>query len=179
MLEIGPGAGVNLRYLTSGKVRWIGVEPNPFMEPYLREEANRLSMPIELHIGTAETLPIADNSVDAAIATLVLCWSSSSTNHFRRLCEVLRPGGRLVFIEHVAPRGSWLRRIQNLPTPIWKRLGYGCNPNRETSVEIERAGFENVTYERIIAPTLILSPQIVGVAKKLPDKGDPFELEGW
>ena len=112
VLEIGPGTGVNLRYLTSGKVRWIGVEPNPFMEPYLREEANRLTMPIELHIGTAETLPIADNSVDAAIATLVLCCVNIQHQSLQEALRVLRPGGRLVFIEHVAPRGSWLRRIQ-------------------------------------------------------------------
>lgn len=134
-------------------------------------------MPIELHIGTAETLPIADNSVDAAIATLVLCCVNIQHQSLQEALRVLRPGGRLVFVEQVAPRGSWLRRIQNLPTPIWKRLGYGCNPNRETWVEIECAGFENVTYG-IIAPTLILSSQIVGVAKKLPDKGDP-PLSSW
>ena len=56
--------------------------------------------------------------------------------------------------------------MQNLLTPLWKRLGDGCHPNRETSVELERAGFENVDCERITAPTFIVSPQIVGIAIK-------------
>jgi cyclopropane fatty-acyl-phospholipid synthase-like methyltransferase len=56
VLEIGPGTGVNLRYLKDGKVRWIGVEANPCMQRYLHREASRLGMPIELRIGTADTL---------------------------------------------------------------------------------------------------------------------------
>jgi len=167
VLEIGPGTGVNLRYLKSNRVRWIGVEPNPFMQPYLREEANRLGMPIDLQIGTADTLPVADNSVDAVISTLVMCCVNSQQRSLQEVLRVLRPGGKLVFIEHVAaPRGSWLRHIQNLLTPVWKRLGDGCRPNRETWVELERAGFESVIYERINAPTILVSPQIVGVAIK-------------
>jgi len=81
--------------------------------------------------------------------------------------RVLKPGGRLLFIEHVAaPQGSWLRRIQNPLTPLWKQLGDGCHPNREAWVEVERAGFETVDYDRITAPTFIVSPQIVGTAIK-------------
>jgi hypothetical protein len=59
-----------------------------------------------------------------------------------------------------------LRRIQNLVTPLWKRLGDGCHPNRETWVELEHAGFEKITCETIKAPTPIVSPQILGVAVK-------------
>ena len=54
--------------------------------------------------------------------------------------------------------------MQDLVTPLWKRLGDGCHPNRETWVELERAGFKKVTYESITAPTPLVSPQIVGVA---------------
>jgi len=73
----------------------------------------------------------------------------------------------LLFIAHVAaPEGSWLRRVQNLLTPLWKQLGDGCHPNHETSVALESAGFDSVDYERVIAPTLIVSPQIVGIATK-------------
>lgn len=167
VLEIGPGTGANLGFLNPEKVRWIGVEPNPFMESYLREEANKRGMPIEFHIGTAEKLPIPDESVDAVISTLVLCSVSSQQQSLREVLRVLKPGGKLVFIEHVAaPQGSWLRRFQNLVTPVWKRLGDGCHPNRETWIELERAGFANVTFERITAPIVLVSPQIAGVAAK-------------
>jgi ubiquinone/menaquinone biosynthesis C-methylase UbiE len=167
VLEIGPGTGVNLRYLIPDRVRWMGVEPNPFMEPYLRQEASSVGMPIEIRIGTADTLPADDNSVEAVIGTLVLCCVPCPQRCLQEVLRVLRPGGRFIFIEHVAaPRGSQLRRIQNLLTPLWKRLGDGCHPNRETWLEIERAGFKKVTYESIAAPVPLVSPQIIGVALK-------------
>lgn len=137
------------------------------MQTYLHEEANRLGMPIEIRMPTGETLPVADESVDAVISTLVLCCVNSQQRALQEVLRVLKPGGRLLFIEHVAaPRGSWLRRMQNLLTPLWKRLGDGCHPNRETCVEVEGAGFETVDYEKITAPTLVVSPQIVGIAIK-------------
>jgi len=166
VLEIGPGTGTNLRYLPDG-LRWIGVETNPFMLSYLNEEANRLRMPIDIRIGTADTLPVPDSSVDVVISTLVLCCVPSQRRCLREVLRVLKPGGKFVFIEHVAaPRGTRLRRIQNLVTPLWKRLGDGCHPNRETRVELEHAGFEKITCETIRAPTPIVSPQIFGAAVK-------------
>jgi len=171
VLEIGPGTGANLRYLNPSKVSWIGVEPNPFMRSYLHEEANRLGMSIEIQMSTGETLPVADASVDTVISTLVLCCVASQQSTLQEVLRVLKPGGKLLFIEHVAaPGGTWLRRIQNLVTPLWKRLGDGCHPNRETSVELERAGFENVDCERITAPSFIVSPQIVGIATKVASR---------
>ena len=83
-----------------------------------------------------------------------------------------------LFIEHVAaPRETRMRRIQNLITPFWKRLGDGCHPNRETWIDIESAGFEKVTFETITAPTPIVSPQIVGVAAKAGRHGYKFSAQ--
>jgi ubiquinone/menaquinone biosynthesis C-methylase UbiE len=167
VLEIGPGTGANLRYLNPDRVHWIGVEPNPFMERYLRREADRLRLPIELHIATAESLPVADASMDAVISTLVLCSVGKQQRSLQEILRVLKPGGTFAFIEHIAaPRGSRLRRIQNFVTPLWKRLGDGCNPNRETWAELEKAGFENLTYETLTASVPVVSPQIIGVARK-------------
>ncbi len=56
LLEIGPGTGVNLRYLVPDRVRWMGVEPNPFMLPYLCQEANRVGIPVETRISTRRQL---------------------------------------------------------------------------------------------------------------------------
>jgi ubiquinone/menaquinone biosynthesis C-methylase UbiE len=164
VIEIGPGTGVNLRYLPNG-VRWIGVDPNPFMQSYLREEAQKVGLPIEYRVGTADALPAADTSMDFVISTLVLCCVPSPKRCMQEILRVLKPGGKFLFIEHVAaPRGTRLRRIQNLITPVWKRLGDGCHPNRETWIDLESVGFGSVTHETITAPTPIVSPQIVGVA---------------
>jgi ubiquinone/menaquinone biosynthesis C-methylase UbiE len=124
-------------------------------------------MTIEVQSSTGDALPVADESVDAVSSTLVLCCVISQRRALQEVLRVLKPGGRLLFIEHVAaPEGSWLRHTQNLLTPLWRRLGDGCHPNRETSAEVESAGFENVDYERITAPAFIVSPHIVGIARK-------------
>jgi SAM-dependent methyltransferase len=167
VLEIGSGTGINLRYFRGHGVRWIGVEPNLFMERYLRDEAARLGMTVDLRIGTADALPVDNESVDAVISTLVLCCVKDQGQSLLEVIRVLKPGGRLVFLEHVAAApGTQLRRMQNFIMPVWKRLGDGCHPNRETSAALERAGFAQVDYERITAPLPVVSPQIVGTAVK-------------
>jgi ubiquinone/menaquinone biosynthesis C-methylase UbiE len=167
VVEIGPGTGANLRYLTGGKVRWTGVEPNPFMEGYLRKEAARLGIPIEVRVGTAEHLPMPDASADAVISTLVLCSTADQEQAVKEILRVLKPGGRLIFVEHVAaPAGTRLRTLQDVVTPVWKQLGDGCRPNRETWVPLERAGFAKLDYQRIEIPGIVVTPHILGEATK-------------
>ncbi len=167
VLEIGPGTGANLRYIPKDRIQWTGIEPNPFMFQYLENEAARLGMQIELRNGTADSLPVPDSTVDAVVSTLVLCCVTDQRRSIQEILRVLKPGGKFVFIEHVAaPRGTWLRRLQNWVTPIWNRAGDGCQPNRETWVELERAGFGKLTYENFKAPTPIVRPQIAGSAVK-------------
>ena len=169
VLEIGPGAGANLPYLASQRVKWVGVEPNRFMRGYLQEKALALGMVVEVRDGTAENLPAPENSVDTVIGTLVLC---SVTDQQRVLCEVLRvlkPGGRYLFVEHVAaPDGTILRRIQRCLRPLWRHFADGCHPDRETRRAIESAGFQDVRIESFHAPLPVVRPHIVGVAVKAP-----------
>jgi len=167
VLEIGPGAGANLRYLARPNVHWIGVEPNPFMAKYLKEQATKLGIKIEIRPGTAERLPAEGGSIDAVIGTLVLCCVEDPQTSLREVLRVLKPGGPFIFIEHVAaPCGTRLRRIQNLITPLWRQIGDNCHPNRETWAILEQAGFGDLNYDRITAPLPLVSPQIVGTARK-------------
>jgi ubiquinone/menaquinone biosynthesis C-methylase UbiE len=106
ILEIGPGTGANLRYLNPAKVSWIGVEPNPFMQTYLHEEANRLGVPIEIRMPTGEALPVADESVDAVISTLVLCCVNSQQRALQEVLRVLKQGERLLFMSTWQRRGA-------------------------------------------------------------------------
>ena len=91
VLEIGPGAGPNLR-LYSKDCRWIGVEPNPYMVPYLRQSAEQAGLHTEIRSGVAEQLPAADRSIDAVVATLVLCSVSDPQRVLREVLRVLKPG---------------------------------------------------------------------------------------
>jgi|DewCreStandDraft_5_1066085.scaffolds.fasta_scaffold00973_21 ubiquinone/menaquinone biosynthesis C-methylase UbiE len=168
VVELGPGTGANLPYLPR-EVRWIGVEPNPYMHRYLREKAARLGREISLLCGMAEQLPLAGESADAVITTLVLCSVDNVPQVLGEVRRVLRPGGRFIFIEHVAaPRGTLLRRIQEAVRPVWTVVADGCHPDRETWAALEAAGFSDLRYERfeLPVPLKIIAPCIAGSAVK-------------
>ena len=166
VLEIGPGTGPNLRYYPPG-VRWIGVEPNPFMHRYLRARADALSLKLDLRTGTAEALPLEDASVDYVVSTLVLCSVGGIEPALREILRVLRPGGAFVFLEHVAaPNGTRLRRVQQWLRPFWGMFADGCRPERETWAYIEQAGFSATNIEHLRVAVPIVGPHIMGTAAK-------------
>ncbi len=172
ILEIGPGAGPNLRYYPAG-VRWLGVEPNPFMHSYLQKSIHELGRPAELYRidpgnGDGVRLPAADASMDAVVSTLVLCSVPHPQESLQEILRVLKPGGVFVFIEHVAaPQGTRLRSMQNFVQPVWSAVADGCHPNRETWSVIEQAGFATVNLEHYVQPGGNLAgPHIAGMARK-------------
>ena len=168
VLEIGPGAGINLGHFRKD-VQIIGVEPNVFMHPMLRASAEAAGIQLEIVLGYAEALPVPDASVDAVVSTLVLCSVFEPERVLAEVLRVLRAGGRFYFIEHVAaPSGSPLRRLQDWIAPLWRHMGDGCNPNRETWRLVEAAGFSEVRLEKryIRVPLHPVRPHILGSAVK-------------
>ena len=166
VLEIGPGAGINLAYYAPD-VRWIGVEPNPHMYPYLHAAAAAQGRALDLRTSYAEALPAADNSMDAVVSTLVLCSVGNLEQSLAEVRRVLKPGGKYVFIEHVAaPAGSGLRQLQNGVRPLWSFFSDGCHPNREIWRHIEAAGFDDATIEHFNVMLPIVKPHIAGFAIK-------------
>lgn len=166
VLEIGPGTGPNLTYYPSD-VSWLGIEPNPAMWPYLQKEAQKLGRPIQLRTGQAERLEAEDNSMDAVVATLVLCSVPDPRKALQEVLRVLKPGGRFVFVEHVAaPANTGLRRWQGFIKPVWQWAADGCQPDRETWTVIEQAGFAQVELEHFRIQSTFVSPHIAGYAIK-------------
>ncbi|HVB35896.1 MAG TPA: class I SAM-dependent methyltransferase [Candidatus Acidoferrales bacterium] len=166
VIEIGPGSGPNLRYYAK-TVRWIGIEPNPYMRAYLRREAERVGVKAELREGTAEAMDCPGGSIDAVVSTLVLCSVPDLRDTLSEILRVLKPGGQFVFIEHVAaPPGSRLRKWQRRLRPWFHFLADGCSPDRETWRAIESAGFAEVRLEHFDGPVPIVRPHIAGVAIK-------------
>ncbi|MCB0195632.1 MAG: class I SAM-dependent methyltransferase [Anaerolineae bacterium] len=168
VLEIGPGTGANFDYYPAN-IRWIGIEPNPAMHSYLRERAEQSDLVAELRVGSAEHLTVPDDSIDAVVCTLVLCSVDSPPVSLREVRRVLRPGGRFIFIEHVAaPQGTTLRTVQNFIKPVWNIIADGCHPNRETWRDLKQAGFSHLTYEEFTLKEGMssLMPLIAGVAIK-------------
>ncbi|MEM9137092.1 MAG: class I SAM-dependent methyltransferase [Cyanobacteria bacterium P01_F01_bin.42] len=167
ILEIGPGAGSNLRYLND-QVNWTGVEPNSHMIPYLQKEAESLGQPIDISLSTLDDFEATD-AFDYVVSTLVLCSVPDLAESLRKIYAVLKPGGKFLFVEHVAaPEGSLLRQMQTGLRPIWSWIGDGCQLNRQTGSAIRAAGFNDVSYEAFDAPVPIalIRPHICGVAIK-------------
>lgn len=164
VLEIGAGTGENFPFYPAG-LRWIGLEPNLFMHSRLLERAQAHGISGELRAGVAERLPVADGSIDAVISTLVMCSVSSQEMVLREILRVLRPGGRFLFLEHVAGTGGLLR-VQRLIKPVWRFVGDGCEPDRDTAAAVRRAGFSSVEIQAFAAPVWPVGPHITGTATK-------------
>ncbi len=168
VIEIGPGSGVNLTYYRDS-ICWTGIEPNVFLHERIRSRAAGIGFATRLSTATAERLDLPDGSVDAVVGTLVLCSVDDPARALAELLRVLKPGGRYVFIEHVAaPLDTRTRRRQEAWTPILRRLPGGCSPNRETGRMIKRTGFGAVAEESFELPLSfgIALPHIAGTAIK-------------
>lgn len=168
LLEIGAGAGANLRYFAPG-TRVIAAEPNRFMHAKLAARARRSGVELEVHDSGAEALAMPDGSVDAVVSSLVLCTVPDPEGAVREVLRVLKPGGRFVCIEHVAaPPNTVVGRIQRAVCRPWRWLFEGCHTHRDTAGLLERAGFSDVAIRRFTWSSAFVPvrPQIAAVCVK-------------
>ncbi|KAI8477253.1 MAG: S-adenosyl-L-methionine-dependent methyltransferase [Monoraphidium minutum] len=174
LLEVGLGTGANAKYYAANTaLRVTGVDPNPAMASWARQAMADAGLPPEnvtVMQGVAEELPVEDESQDAVVCTLVLCSVASPAAALSEAHRVLRPGGKLLFMEHVAaPRGTLVRRLQDLwnPAQLWLAE---CNCNRQTWEALEAAGFRSLRAERFVATPnplfALIAPHVAGVAVK-------------
>ena len=101
VLEIGGGTGANLGYYSAGVESVTVTEPEPPMLKLLERKAREQNSQAIVLRAPAEDLPFEDASFDTVVSTLVLCGVGDQPRVMRELRRVLRPGGRLIFIEHV------------------------------------------------------------------------------
>lgn len=152
VLEIGAGTGLNLDHYGTETHEVVLCEPDPHMRRKLvakvRMRHDLARTVIRVVDASAESLPFDDGEFDCVVSTLVLC---SVQDPFRSLSEVrrvLRPGGALLFLEHVADADpeklAWQRRIE----PMWRRVAGNCHLQRKTCRTIEAAGFTFRDLER-------------------------------
>jgi ubiquinone/menaquinone biosynthesis C-methylase UbiE len=167
VLEIGPGGGGNLEFLTGREIRWIGLEPNPYFAPYITAMSQNFQVHTELLEGSAEEIPLADESVDAVLSTLVLCSVPDTVRALGEIKRVLRPGGKLILIEHVAAQPeTWLHQAQSLLTPLWSHFADGCQLCRNLEKQVHRVGFAEYQLETHALPIPMVSPHLVGWVRK-------------
>jgi ubiquinone/menaquinone biosynthesis C-methylase UbiE len=178
VLEIGGGTGANLQYYGDTVRSLTIVEPEKPMLRRLEQHIEQSGRQAKALRAPAEDLPFNDASFDAIVSTLVLCTVDDVPRALRELCRVLRPGGKLLFIEHVRSDDEKLARTQDRMLPINVRIGHGCHPNRRTLDSIRDAGFEitSLEHDTLKHTPKFIRPLIVGVATRGP--GDPDRQAG-
>jgi ubiquinone/menaquinone biosynthesis C-methylase UbiE len=143
ILEIGAGNGLNFAFYNPEQVERVeAVEPDNAMLRYARERLNTARVPITLTQAPVEALPFADETFDSAVATLVFCSVTDPERGLSEIRRVLKPEGILLLIEHVRAHGAFARQLQNIITPVTKRVAGNCHWNRDTARSVINADFE-------------------------------------
>ncbi len=132
VVEIGAGTGVNLGLYPEAVEQLTLVEPDPHMRARLRERLAGSGRQATVSEAPAESLPFGDAEFDTAVTTLVLCTVPDPEAAIAELARVLKPGGQLLFIEHVRSEDPGLARWQDRLEKPWRFLGDGCHCNRAT-----------------------------------------------
>lgn len=168
VLEVGAGTGLNLPFYPPAVTRLVLSEPDPHMRKQLAGKVrSRGDDRVDVVDGDLDGLAMPDGAFDAVVSTLVLCSVPRLDRALAEIRRVLRPGGRFVFIEHVAAedrprRLRWQHRVE----PVWKRVSGNCHLTRRTGAAIEAAGFRIVRHQResMRKAWPLVRPTIRGVA---------------
>jgi len=165
VVEIGAGTGVNLEHYGPGVESLVLTDPEPPMLRRLQRAASEHRPDAQVLQAPAEDLPFDDDSFDTVVSTLVLCGVEDQPRALREARRVLRPGGRLLFIEHVRADDPSLARFQDRINRF-NRFLVGCECNRRTLAAIEAEQFEVTSVEKAMTPKApkFVRPLIVGAA---------------
>jgi len=157
-IDLGAGTGANLGLYPDSVTELVLAEPDPHMLRKLRPKAEEAGVKAEIVQAGAEDVPFEDSSFDTAVFTLVLCTVPDPAAALAEAARILKPGGRLLFVEHVRSEDSGLARWQDRLERPWHFFGDGCHCNRDTVATIEAAPF---TVDGVEKTELPKSPPIV------------------
>jgi ubiquinone/menaquinone biosynthesis C-methylase UbiE len=144
VVELGAGTGRNLAHYPDTVERLILTEPSAAMRDQLRSRLREStpSFDVEVVDATADRLPLNDDVADAVVSTLVLCSVPALGPVVAEIRRVLRPGGELHLIEHVAAERPWAHRIQTRLDPVWNWIEGSCHLDHETPTALAAGGFD-------------------------------------
>jgi ubiquinone/menaquinone biosynthesis C-methylase UbiE len=168
VVEIGAGNGANFAHYPQTVTEVVALEPEPFLRAKAEESARRAPVPVQVRDAVADELPLESASVDAAVASLVLCTVPDPSRALAELRRVLKPGGELRFMEHVRADHALKARVQQTldRSRIWPLIGGGCHCSRATVATIESAGYTVDEVESLaLGPSwFVTNPHVVGRA---------------
>ncbi|WP_203784342.1 class I SAM-dependent methyltransferase [Paractinoplanes rishiriensis] len=154
VIEVGAGNGRMFTHYPPTVTEVVAVEPEPRLRAAALEAARTAPVPITVVDGLAGALPGKDGEFDAAVTALVLCTVPDQAAALAEVRRVLRPGGELRFLEHVAAdQPGAMRRAQRFAdATLWPLLAGGCHTGRDTAAAITAAGFTITGVHRFRFP---------------------------
>lgn len=174
VLEVGIGDGANLPFYPGTVEQVVGLDASRPLLDLCRQRAQALHAAPEptpsltLQQGSVEALSFREETFDSAVTFLVFCSVRDPQRAARELFRVLKPGGRLLFFEHVRAPSPRLSRWQRRLNPIWRMLAGGCNLDRDTRRVFQSAGFVYEDLQEFYHPGAVklISPKMMGVARR-------------
>jgi ubiquinone/menaquinone biosynthesis C-methylase UbiE len=142
VLEVGVGSGVNLPLYGPAVTHVVGLDPSPELLRLASKRAAEVVIPVSLLRASAEHPPLSDSVFDTIVMTWTLCSIPNPMAALTEMRRVLRPGGRLIFVEHGLSPEIRTARWQHRLTPYWKRISGGCHLDRKADDLIRAAGFQ-------------------------------------
>ncbi|MDX0772151.1 class I SAM-dependent methyltransferase [Sinorhizobium medicae] len=140
VLETGSGSGLNLPFYRRDVREILALEPDPALLAMARRVPHT-EIPVNFMEASAEAIPLDDNSIDTVVTTWTLCTIPGAAAALTEMRRVLRPQGKLLFVEHGLSPDRGVRWWQDRLTPIWGRISGGCHLNRPIRSIIENGGF--------------------------------------
>lgn len=167
VLEIGAGTGLNLRHYPPDLDELVVTEPVAGMRERLEQRAGDDGVAARVVAAGADELPFAGDSFDTVVSTMVLCTVPDPHGAIDEVRRVLRPGGRLLFIEHVLSDTPRLSRWQRRLAEPWAAFADGCRCDRDTLGHLRAAGLRiaRVREERWKGMPRVVAPLVVGQAE--------------
>jgi ubiquinone/menaquinone biosynthesis C-methylase UbiE len=168
VVELGAGTGLNLGHYSEDVSELLLTEPDPHMAAKLRKRASLSALDARVIEAPAEELPFDDASIDTVVSTMVLCTVQDPRRTLAEAARVLRPGGVLLFAEHVRSESPWAAWWQDkLKTP-WSWYACGCQCNRDTISALRAASFQvgEVRHDRLRWISPVVRPLVVGSASR-------------
>jgi SAM-dependent methyltransferase len=167
VLELGAGTGLNLPHYPEDIDELILTEPSAPMASRLERRAARAAAECRVVRTCAERLPFEDDSFDTVVSTLVLCTVDDPRLAIDQVARVLRPGGRLLFLEHIRSESPRLARWQDRLHRPWHAFAAGCNANRPTVDLLQESSLKlkDVEHERWTGMPALVRPLAIGSAE--------------
>jgi ubiquinone/menaquinone biosynthesis C-methylase UbiE len=154
VVEIGFGSGLNLTHYPPAVHSLVAVDPNQGMHARARPRIAVARFPVEVIVGTAERLPLADAGFDTAVSTLTLCTVAEPARVLAELRRVLRPHGRLLLMEHGLAEDDGVARWQRRLNGLQRVMACGCNLNRPMADLVQAHGFRFESVRKLYAPKM-------------------------